>query len=370
MKPFGALYFIRHNLSRVLTVVVMVAMTGLLYVGGSYLSNIEVEFLKVIERQQDFAYVNLIVDDAEGEKEAFLQEVRQDETLRLFPVGVNSFYFPTVLTFTNADYAFSYSKEDFLWINERTEWVEDIERIENNTLFLTRRYAEYLGLKEGDLFTENKEEIMFYYGERPYTVQFMEGDVFGAYLIAEDSVANEFYLLTWSEKGDKEDFQKRMTELDAKYKKIQLQTYEERYESAKESFAINSIIFLGIIIVVTCVFLITINAVLVGIYDKRKSEFQIYACIGIPRKRICRKVIQELVLMSGMGMLLGMVLAVCVIALLNGFIYREDGLHLYYYHPWSASAWLICNGMILVPSILLRLRGIRKNSYEVFSQNA
>lgn len=360
MKPFQALYFIRHNFSRVLTVLVMIALTGLLYVGGSYLSNIEVEHIKVLDRHQNFAYVNLVASDAEGEKEAFLEEVRHDETLQLFPVGGNDFRFPTVLSFENGDYAFSYTVEDFLWVNKRTGWVEDTGLVKDNTLFLTKRYAEYLGLKEGDLFAENREEAIFYYGERPYTVRFMKGDEFGACLVAEDSSTNAFYHLTWSEKGDKESFQKRLSELKAKYVGLQISSYEERYERAKENFSINSVIFLSIIIVVTCVFFITINAVLVGIYDKRRSEFQIYESIGISRKKIGRKIVAELMLMSGIGMVLGIVLAFIAITLLNVLVYAKSGLQLYYYHPWALGSWLICNGMILVPSIFLRLRGIGK----------
>lgn len=366
MKPFQALYFVRHNLSRVSTVLIMVAMTGLLYVGGSYLSNIEVEYRKVLDNYQDFTYVNLIVNDEEGENEAFLEEIRQDESLKLLPVGGNNFLFPTVLTFQNGYYAFSYSAEDFRWVNQRTNWVKDTALIKDNTLFLTRRYAEYLGLKEGDLFTENREELVFYYGERPYTIQFMEGDEFGVCLIAEDSAANQFYLLTWSDKGNREDYTARVAELKAKYEGIQIESYEERYESSKADFSINSIIFLSVIAVVTCVFFITINAVLVGIYEKRRAEFQVYDSIGIPRKRIGQKVIRELVLMSGIGMIMGGVLAVFTIFLLNTFFYAGSGLQLYYYHPWALSSWLICNGMILIPSILLRLRGMRRNLCEAY----
>ncbi len=365
MKPFQALYFVRHNLSRVMTVFIMIALTGLLYVGGSYLSNIEVEFLKVLDRQRDFAYVNLVASGEEDEKEEFLEEVRQDESLRIFPVGGNHFQFPTVLTFENGTDAFSYTVEDFLWVNERTGWVEDTGLVEDNTLFLTERYAEYLDLRDGDLFTENREEITFYYGERPYTVRLMRGDEFAACLVAEDSADNEFYLLTWSDKGDEEGFRKSLTQLKEKYGDLQISSYEELYERGKEIFMVNSVIFISIIIVVTCVFFITINAVLVGIYDKRKSEFQIYESIGIPKSKICRKVVGELVIMSGVGMVLGLVLAFGAITLLNVFLFAKDGLHLYYYHPWALGSWLICNAMILIPSILLRLRAIDKSSGEV-----
>jgi len=118
-------------------------------------------------------------------------------------------------------------------------------------------------------------------------------------------------------------------------------------------------------VVVTCVFFITINAVLVGIYDKRKSEFQIYESIGIPKSKIRRKVVGELVTMSSGGMILGFIFAVLAITLLNVCLFAKDGLQLYYYHPWALGSWLICNAMILIPSILLRLRAIHKSSGEV-----
>lgn len=364
MKPFQSIYFVRHNLKKILTVMIMIALTGLLYVGGSYLSNIEVEFIKVIDRHNDFSFVNLTSCDAD-QKAAFWEEVGKDETIRMIPVGVNSFQFPTVLTFKNGESAYSYSVKDFLWVNERTGWVEDTTLIKDNTLFLTERYATYLGLKEGDLFTENQDELYFYYGEKPFLVQLMKGDVFAACLIAEDSAANEYYHMTWNDKKDAEGFGKKVAELQKKYEKIPITTYEDIYERVKDIFAINSVIFLGIIVVVTCVFFITINAVLVGIYEKRKAEFQIYESIGIPKAKIRRKVVGELLIMSAVGMVLGLLLAFMVITLLNVCIFAKDGLQLYYHHPWAIGSWLICNMMILLPSMLLRLRGIMKSSGEV-----
>ncbi len=115
----------------------------------------------------------------------------------------------------------------------------------------------------------------------------------------------------------------------------------------------------------TCVFFITINAVLVGVYDKRRSEFQIYESIGIPKAKTRQKVIGELLIMSGVGMILGLILALGVITLLNICIFARDGLQMYYYHPWAVGSWLICNGMILVSSMLLRLHAIEKSNREM-----
>lgn len=365
MKPFQAIYFVRHNLAKALTVFIMIALTGLLYVGGSYLSNIEVSYLKTLEPEADMVYVNLNGVSTEQGKDALLEEIYGDEKLHMFAVGANNFLFPSVLTFTNGNYAFSYTKEDFLWRNERMGWVKDISLVQENTLFITKRYATYLGLRDGDVIEESRKELTIYYGEHPFTVHIMEGDAMGAILVAEDSAVNEFYQLTFSDVGSKEYLEVYVAEMKEKYPAIQIETYEERVKEAKGQFAFNSIIFLSIIVVVTCVFFITINAVLVGIYDKRKSEFQIYESIGIPKSKIRRKVVGELVIMSGVGMVLGLALALVAITLLNVLLFAKDGLHLYYYHPWALGSWLICNLMILVPSILLRLRAISRSSGEV-----
>lgn len=365
MKPFQAMYFVRHNLSKAVTVFIMIALTGLLYVGGSYISNIEVEFIKTYEPEADVAFVNLNGMTAQQGKDAFLEEVRKDESLRIFPVGVNEFLFPTVLTFINGNTSFCYTVEDFLWRNQRMGWVKDTSLVKENTLFLTKRYATYLGLKEGDLYDVKQEELSLYFGERPYEVHIMEGDGFGNILISKECLTNEYYQLTWSDKGNREAFESRLAELKEKYKEIEISTYEKRLQRVSETFVINSVIFLSILIVVTCVFFITINAVLVGIYDKRKSEFQIYESIGIPKSKIRRKVVGELVIMSAVGMVLGLSLAFVAITLLNVCVFAKDGLQLYYYHPWALGSWLICNAMILIPSILLRLRAIHKSSGEV-----
>lgn len=364
MNPFRADYFVLRNMRRMFAVFLMIAMTGLLYVGGSYLSNIEVEAAKVTEQYRDYAFVYDAGEDTDkSQMEALLAEVEAEETLRIYPVGANHFLFPSTLGFQSGNYAFSYTPEDFLWVNRRMGLVADETEITNNTLFVTEREAKYLGLKDGELFTENKEEATFYYGKRPYRVKLVPEDKFFMCLIADDSAFNSFYHITWSDKGSREEFQEKIAELERRYDKIEIKRFEERMEEVKRSFSINSVIFVSIIIVVTCVFFITVNAVFVGIYEKRKSEFMIYESIGIPRRRIYGKIVGELVLVTGIGMFLGIALSFLVITLLNLFIYQKSGLQLYYYHPWSLRAWLVCNMMILVPSMLIRLRSVAKASY-------
>lgn len=361
MNPFRAGYFVRHNMRRISVVLFMIAMTGLLYVGGSYLSNIEVEMAKTMEQYREYAFVSDRGEDTDkSQLTALLAEAEADEMLNMYPVGANSFLFPTTLGFQNGDYAFSYTPEDFKRVNRRMGLVEDEAEITDNTLFVSERQARYLGLRDGELFTENRDEALFYYGERPYRIKVVPLDKFFMCLIAEDSAFNSFYHLAWTGKGSREDFGERLTQLQRKYDRLKIERYEEREERLKESYEINSVIFGSIIVVVTCVFFITVNAVFVGIYEKRGSEFMVYESIGIPRRRIYGKVVKELVLITGIGMVLGIVLAFLAITLLNLFLYHKSGLQLYYYHPWSLVSFLACNLLILIPSIIIRLRGAAK----------
>lgn len=362
MSPFLAVYFVKHNMRRMAVVFAMIGLTALLYVGGSYLSNIAVENKAETSLMKNYAYVFDRGDDTDGsERERFLKAMEESSEYHVMTVGSNSFLYPTMLGFQNGDTAFGYTVEDFLWVNAREKWVSDTDRIADNTLIVSKREAEYLGLSDGGLFTKNREEATFYWGERPYRVVVSDTlEEFFCCLVAEDCAQNQLYLLTFGEASDVEKFQKDVEALKLRFPDLHFNTHQDRMENLNKAFAINRVIFISIIVVVSCVFFITINAVLVGIYEKRKNEFILYHCIGIPKRAAYQKVTAELVLITAVGMGIGIVLAFLAIFLFNAFVYRGTGLRMYYFHPWSICSFLICNACVLFPSILLRCRMVKK----------
>lgn len=362
MNPFDALYFLKNNGKKMAIVLMMIALTALLYVGGSYLSNIEVESLAASRQMKNWTFVYSNVDDSDGAQMAEVMKIlEQDTKYRLMAVGGNSYCYPTTLGFQNGQDAISFTEEDFRWLNKREHLISDESKIADNTLILSKREAEYLGISDGDLFTENREEALFRYGERPYRVVISDTlDNFFCCLIANDSALNDFYILTFTEEADEEELLSYADKLKREYPGLVVNTDHDREVNLRNAFAINKVIFLSIIAVVTCVFFVTINAVLVGIYEKRRSEFTLYHSIGIPEKKICRKVAKELALITLIGMLLGIALAFLVISILNLTVYRGTGLRLYYNDSWSIVSFLICNACILFPSVLLRIRMVKK----------
>lgn len=361
MKPFSAFYFTWKNRVKVLTVVIMIGLTSLLYIGGSYLTNIEVEYFKTIEFYKDFAYVFDNSEEAQNEIDQMKVDCEASgDTIKCMPAGGNDLRFPTTLGFKNSCTLWSFTLEDFLWINKRVHFLEDTSKLEDNTLIVTEREATFLGVQDGGEYKESTEKLSMYYGDLPYHVRTSQKDGFMGILVAKESASNETYIVTWGEHGNKEDFAIWKKEFLQKYPNLTVNTYEKRYQEGKDAFSINRLIFISIIVMVTCVFFITINAVLVGIYEKRKHEFLLYRYIGIPLRRIYWKVTSELLLITGMGMLLGLILSIITITLLNKLLYEPMGLHLYHLHPWSVYSWLTCNILIITPSILFRLRAIRK----------
>lgn len=360
MKPFGALKFCTSNPGRVLTLVAMIMLTGLLYVGGSYLTNIEVETIKVLDVYRDFTYIKPKSGDLEAEYMAkFLQETRSNPSVRIIPAGGNEFRYPTTFGFSNGDTAWCFTPEDFIWVNERLSLVNSATGLESDTLILSQREAKYLKLSESDIFEKNRDEACFYYGSRPYKIRLTSKDAFFACLLSEEAATSNWYMASFTTPQDEEAYKVWEASLQEKYPQLRITTGESRLVDCERYFDVNRFIFLSIITVVSCVFFITINAVLVGIYEKRKNEFLLYSRIGIPRKKVYGKVIRELLLISGTGMVLGFLLSMGSITFINRFLYLNQGLQLYYYHPWSLWSWLICNALILLPSMILRLRFVR-----------
>lgn len=362
MNPFQASYFIKNNGKKVAIVLIMLTLISMLYVGGSYLSNIYVEAEAVNDRMKDWAWVAVSSGDLSVEAlQEFMADMEKNPDYRIMKTGSNHLYYPTTLGFTNGQSMASFTLENFLWMNQREHYLSDTGRVADNTIILSARAAEYLNLKDGDLFTENREELIVRVGTAPYTVLVSDEIAeFFCVVVTEDASTTGVCLLTYSDSSNAEKFAASLTDLKKQYPKVYMNTYAERVVQLKSAFAINNLIFVSIILVVTCVFFITINAVLVGIYDKRKNEFVLYRSIGIPEKAIYGKITKELVLMTVIGIIAGLIVSMLVIFLLNALVYRGTGLHLRYCHFWCVTSFFLCHLCILLPSLALRIRMVKK----------
>ena len=66
--------------------------------------------------------------------------------------------------------------------------------------------------------------------------------------------------------------------------------------------------------------------------------------------------------MNVLALLLGGILSVLAVSFLNEFVYKEDGIYMWYYHSIALHATLLCDAAILIPGIGLRIRMVLKKA--------
>ncbi len=367
MNPFSTRYFLRQNIKRVVTMIVMISMISLIYVGGLYLTNINEEAIAILKELQDYTIIRSTNNDDDGEQfKKMEQEIPNSDVIDAFRVNANYYRYKTMLGFRNGDRAYAFTKEEFIRFNEKMHLLPSEVEISDNTVLLSEKQASYMKVQEGDFIqAKQTDAIEVYYGDYPFQALTYKSNAFNAYFITKDAEQFGYYLVTWRNGSSKEAFDERIEELRTRYDKLEFVTYEDGMAELKENFEINNIIYDSIIVIVSIVFAITTNAVFVGLYDKRKQEFALYQGIGIPKKRIYKKVTFEILSINGIGILIGAGISMLVVSLLNEWVYHKDGLSMWYYHPTALMATLCCDLAILLPGIGFRIRRISKEFKEL-----
>ncbi len=365
MNPFSARYYLKQNRGRVAKIIFMISMLALVYVGGLYLTNISEEAKSIEQERRDFVEIRQTFDDTDGKQmNDLVAYLMSSDDIEVFDVRTNFYRYKTMLGFTNGYRAYVFSAEDFHRFNERLQIISSDTEIPNNTVILSEKEAKYLKVEDGGLLTYDTEKFDAYYGEGPFHVITYPGKAFSAYFVSEDTSSTDYYLITW--KGSsKVDFLQRVEGLRKQYDKVMFITYKDAMRELQKNFDINNIIYYSIIAILSVVFAITTNAVLVGLYDKRKQEFVFYQGIGIRKNSIYKKVASEILCMNGIGLMIGVVFSILTVSLLNEFIYHKDGISMAYYHPTAFLATILCELAILIPGIGLRIRNISKEIRDV-----
>ncbi|TCT16041.1 ABC-type lipoprotein release transport system permease subunit [Natranaerovirga pectinivora] len=362
MKPFSSFYYVKNNSKRTIRIIIIIGLLALCYLGGVYLDNIKTETIAVIDHQSSFVTVNASYRDENGQQyRAFLEEVKNNNSIEYFQIGFNYVAHRTMLGFLNKNTAYTFTKEDFSRFNSYMNYVDQAFIPKDNMIIVSKKQGNALKVTIGDTISSDNEFINAYYGGDYYEVgPLMDVDAFISYFITSDSTDSASILILPNPIYPEQEYKQFILSIKNKYDKLQIIDYEELLKNAKTNFQINDIFFIASILLLSIVFIITTNAAFVGLYDRRISEFELYHSLGIPKSTIRKKVIGEILLMNGMGILLCIAICITTIFFLNFFIFEPDGLRLRYYAPIALSATVISNIVILGICILLRLRTISK----------
>lgn len=355
MKPFLAGYFIKKNRMRSSLLVFMFILSYIAYLGGLYVTNIRSMFDYSLERMDRYAILYPVSDDTDFEQfEKAKEAVSKEKGITLFQQGVvSSLNTDSIMGFENQYLSLSFrSVEDFKNFCHVVGIKCDFENLKGGSLIMSSLEANNRGMKIGDALKEEEDESV--YGS--YTLDAItDEEGYSVYYIDAGKNGSNLSYILLAENVTEPEFAKYLEKLGREYK-IDIRSRQYFEETLDRQLGSFNYIYLFIVVLVSVVMAVTINAAFVGMYQQRQPEFAIYRAIGISKRRIVGKVAGELLLLDAIGMIAGGALLLLGVYLLNQLYLIPRGLMLFYYHPIALSGMLFCNLMVLIPLLVTRSR--------------
>lgn len=329
-------------------------LTYVIYIGGLYVTNIQSTFEYSKQRLDKFAEIQPAGTsvDMETFERAKLKCMENDGLLVIEQANNSQLYVGSVMGGLKNGYpmyAFN-SVEDFKSYCEYMDISCDFDKLKEGSAIMSELFAANRGIETGDAVKAVEEDDEILYGT--FTLDAITDEKgYSFYTIGGEDYNMNYLLLPIG--MDLEEFVRLQKELEKEYavKVINGAAVEEEIYSQLSS--LNDIYFF-VVIFMAVVMAVTINAVFVGMYQKREPEFALYQAIGIGRKRIRRKLISEIIVMDIIGMVIGGIVCFTGLYLINSLYLNPQGKSLFYYHPISIVCMLICNVVVLIPLIFTR----------------
>lgn len=351
MKPFSPMYFVKENRPRCILLMFMLFLCYAAYLGGLYVTNPRDNWNMPIAYYDRFVYVNSISGDTE-EFADFCEAAEESGKAEVIVLGTyNAFSWKTIMGFEEGEFSLTFrSAEDFKAYCEYMGIDCNFEKLKSGSMILSERFANNVGLKLGDEIGKDYSENI--YGEfildaltkeAGYAMYFItdEDDAsLNAILLGKDGVSDrELYALAYS--------------MEEKYDIYIHDGLEQNVDEQFESF---DLIYTFVILLMAVIMAVTINAVFVGMYQRRNFEFAVYRAIGISKKRIVGKIVGELLCMDAIALAAGGAVFFSGLYLFNNLALYPAGKYLRYYHPMALFGLVLCNLAVIIPLIVTRAR--------------
>ena len=357
MNPFSALYFIKENKKRSVLLILMILLSFGVYIGGLYVTNPEDNWQQVIEYSDNSVNVYKISTEGEG-YEWLLNEVKNDGKATVLELGSsNSFDWETIMGFKSGMGVYTFrSVEDFKTFCNYMDIECDFSKLKIGSMIMSEKFAKNRGLSIGDKVDEKKYNSV--YGE--FTLDFLtKEDGYTVYFISDEEESGRALILGNTIKG--QELYSYVFDLysEVKENKNLFVSPGARQEVTVQFESFNTIYML-IVILLSVILAITINAAFVGMYQKREFEFAVYRAIGIPKKSIVTKFVKELLLIDIIALFFGTIVMLIGLYLLNNLVLYPEGKYLRYFEPVALYNMILCNAIIIIPLIVTRCRKMLK----------
>lgn len=350
MNPFSSIYYVKENIKRALLLIFMFILTFAIYMAGIYISNIESMFHIAVERDKKTALVLAFATDKNGTdytKAINMLEKKKGITLLHQGIG-NNIYSTSVMGVSNGYKSYTFqNKEDFQTYCDFTginiKAVNQDRELGNGSVIMSSLQAANRGMETGDrLVAEQDDEFI----NQEYTLDAVtDNDGYSIFYISDTD--SQCCMVLNNSLSDK-DFRELLKTVETEYN-VYIRDYDYYNNKIKEQLGNFYYIYFFIIILLSFIMAITINAAFAGLYQHRKGEFALYKAMGIPAGKIRLKILSEVLLIDIIGILSGLCIMMAGIYLANNLYLIPHGLRLFYYNNMSLAGMVTSNLVILIP---------------------
>ena len=374
MNPFSVFTYIKRNRARAASIILMLACTAIVFMGGMYIDNIGDVFNYAYEDPSQYAicFANGNNNDIKEEVNEFLndQETLLPESAKTH-INIDVVYadYKSIMGFNNGiSVPIMLSKEDFETFIRLTDVLPKDLELEDGELVISEMLANNWGVKEGDVIRSDDESSHINLSADMTIKKILPLKGMQIYGWSDKmQIYGTMILPTTEEHADTltKDLNDLRNTIREKYPHVEVYTNESIIQTGKDQIEILSYFFFIVLIVVAVVFAITLNATFAAMYDKRKYEFSIYKALGFSKGKLFTKVLGELLAMDLVGLLFGSVICFVVINILNETLW-EQGLRFIRPSVMGIVGTIICNVAIIIPVVYSNMRRIRKYDVTVY----
>ncbi len=379
MSPFAPVSYIRRNRARSAVLALMLGFTAVCFLAGMYIEHQQAVFELSYDKPSDYLLVYSNSNSMEIVNElSDFGEVCEDyapdkaDTV----IGVNNLYFSynTIMGYDNSTGSIMFRKEeDFEEFNRVMTDVPDEVVLRDGEIMLSQTLADNWGVKEGDVLEYSEDWDKAYFAD-PVTVKTIV-DIPGMVLYGVSSEVNGDTVMFLRSEPDTVSGYDRQTvndvledagaKISADYPHIQIQTNYSWLNEIKDQLSMFKYILFAIAFIIGLVLAVTVNAAFSAAYEKRKYEFSIYKAIGFSKSQIFGKVAGEVLLLDLIGLITGGLICLLVILTVN-YILGPQGIYFFKVSVTGILSTIGCNLMVVVPTILLNLKRVRKYDVTVY----
>ena len=379
MSPFAPVSYIRRNRARSAVLALMLGFTAVCFLAGMYIEHQQAVFELSYDKPSDYLLVYSNSNSMEIVNElSDFGEVCEDyapdkaDTV----IGVNNLYFSynTIMGYDNSTGSIMFRKEeDFEEFNRVMTDVPDEVVLRDGEIMLSQTLADNWGVKEGDVLEYSEDWDKAYFAD-PVTVKTIV-DIPGMVLYGVSSEVNGETVMFLRSEPDTVSGYDRQTvndvledagaKISADYPHIQIQTNYSWLNEIKDQLSMFKYILFAIAFIIGLVLAVTVNAAFSAAYEKRKYEFSIYKAIGFSKSQIFGKVAGEVLLLDLIGLITGGLICLLVILTVN-YILGPQGIYFFKVSVTGILSTIGCNLMVVVPTILLNLKRVRKYDVTVY----